>query len=941
MTSSLLALALALPFAFAPLAALMGWRGRQGAAWAAAGAFAASLAMVALFIPAVLAGEAISFELDWAASAGLRISLMLDGLGLLFALLILGIGLLIVLYAAYYMPDDDRLGRFYALLLVFAGAMLGLVLSQNVLALFVFWEMTSIASFLLIAYKYKAHDARLAARMALAVTGGGGLALFAGLMLLAHVAGSFDLRDILARGDLIRSHALYPVILILVLLGAFSKSAQIPLHFWLPNAMAAPTPVSAYLHSATMVKAGIFLLARLHPSLAGSDLWFWVVTSIGAITFVAGAFFALAKHDFKGLLAYSTISHLGLITLLLGLDTPTAMVAALFHTINHAIFKASLFMAAGVIDRECGTRDMRRINGLFARMPWTGALAMVSAGAMAGVPLLNGFLSKEMFFAEAVAVSTLPAWLLPALATLAGIMSVAYSLRFAHDVFFNGEPIDLPREPKDPPRWLLVPIEVLVVLMLALGLAPNIFVSGVLAAAASAALGAPSPEFKLAIWHGFNLPLVMSAVALLGGMGYYALRHSVFRLQERFKLPVTSPVAFERTYDGARRLASRLLAIADNRAPARYALYFVVLLLALASAGWTWTPGARLAGDLAATPPYAADAAGLMVLAFGAVGAVLFHRHALTSLIFVSLTGLLIALVFVRLGAADLALTQLSVEVVTIVLLLAALRYFPSPAADQSRRPSLVVCGGVALAAGAGLSALAYAMLTRPFSTISGFHLQNAVPGGGGTNVVNVILVDFRSYDTFGEIIVLAIAALGVTALLADARLPPSRAFDSLSTDQQPIMLTMLVRPLAPLALAIAAYLFLRGHYLPGGGFVAGLIVAITIMLHFMAGGLDGARRRVPGDFLWLCAAGLLLAAATGTASLFFNQPFLRSAFVYLDPPLLEKFSLASAMVFDLGVLLVVLGSSLALLAAMGDLRRRETASTRLKPPSQESSAWN
>jgi multicomponent K+:H+ antiporter subunit A len=941
MTSSLLALALALPFICAPLAALMSARSRTQAAWTAAAALAASLALVALFIPRVINGETISFEFGWIASAGLSVSLMLDGLGLLFALLILGIGLLIVLYAVYYMPAEDRLGRFFALLLVFAGAMLGLVLSRNVLALFVFWEMTSIASFLLIAYKYKAHDARLAARMALAVTGGGGLALLAGLMLLAHVAGSYDLAEILARGDLIRGHALYPVILTLVLIGAFSKSAQIPLHFWLPNAMAAPTPVSAYLHSATMVKAGIFLLARLHPSLAGSDLWFAVVTGIGAITFVAGAFFALAKHDFKGLLAYSTISHLGLITLLLGLNTPTAMVAALFHTINHAIFKASLFMAAGVIDRECGTRDMRRVNGLFARMPWTGALAMVAAGAMAGVPLLNGFLSKEMFFAEAVAVSTLPGWLLPALATLAGVMSVAYSLRFAHDVFFNGEPVDLPREPKDPPRWLLVPIEILVVLILVLGLAPNIFVSGILAAAASAALGAPSPEFKLAIWHGFNLPLVMSAAALLGGIGYYALRHSVFRLQERFKLPVTSPVAFERIYNGAQRMALRVLAIADNRAPARYVVYFIVLVLTLAGANWAWAPPAALAGNLAATPPYGADAAGFAVLAFGALGAVFFHRRALTSLIFVSLTGLVIALAFVRLGAPDLALTQLSVEVVTIVLLLAALRYFPAPDAPSTRRPSLVVTGALALGAGAGLSALAYAMLTRPFSTISGFHLQNAVPGGGGSNVVNVILVDFRSYDTFGEIMVLAIAALGVTALLADARLAPREARLVLRSDQQPIMLTMLVRPLAPLALAIGAYLFLRGHYLPGGGFIAGLIIAITVMLHYMANGLDGRAPRGRNDFLWLCAAGLLLAAATGLTSLLFNQPFLRSAFIYLDPPVLEKFSLASAMIFDLGVLLVVLGSSLALLAAMGDLRRREAARADMSAERQEGHTWN
>ena len=430
---------------------------------------------------------------------GIDLALRLDGLSLLFAILILGIGVLIVLYAAYYLPQSDRLGRFYGLLLAFAGGMLGMVLSENLIQLVIFWEVTSLSSFLLIAYKHEAHDARISARMALAVTGGGGLALLAGVMLIGSIVGSYDLSVVLTSRDSIRASGLYPVILVLILVGAFTKSAQFPFHFWLPNAMAAPTPVSAYLHSATMVKAGVFLLARLHPVLAGSDLWSSIVFPVGAITLVYGAYLSLLQNDLKGLLAYSTISHLGLITLLFGLDTPMSTIAGVFHIINHAVFKASLFMAAGIVDHECGTRDMRRINGLFKYMPYTAVLGIVAAGAMAGVPLLNGFLSKEMFFAEAIQLPRFGAywWILPVFATMAGVLSVAYSARFIHDVFFGGEPIDLPRQPQEPPRWMRIPVDILVLICLLVGLFPQYTVGNILRLAAGAVLQAPVPYFRL------------------------------------------------------------------------------------------------------------------------------------------------------------------------------------------------------------------------------------------------------------------------------------------------------------------------------------------------------------------------------------------------------------------------------------------------------------
>ncbi|MGB1292738.1 MAG: proton-conducting transporter membrane subunit, partial [Pseudoalteromonas sp.] len=388
-----------------------------------------ALAIAIYHAPAVLSGETIRYSLAWIPALGMEISLRLDGLSLLFIFMILGIGSLVIFYTRYYLSSNDSMPKLYSYLMLFMTAMLGIVMSNNVIQLWLFWELTSISSFLLISYWWHKSEARKGARMALAVTGAGGLALLGGLLLIGDIVGSYNLDTILASRALIQSHELFELALVLVLLGAFTKSAQFPFHFWLPHAMAAPTPVSAYLHSATMVKAGIFLLARFHPALAGNDTWFILVAMTGLATLLVGAYIALFKHDLKGLLAYSTISHLGLITLLLGLDTELATVAAIFHIINHATFKASLFMATGIIDHETGTRDMRKLNGMWRFMPYTATLAMVAAAAMAGVPLLNGFLSKEMFFAETLHQQVLGSmsWLIPVLATLAAAFSVAYS----------------------------------------------------------------------------------------------------------------------------------------------------------------------------------------------------------------------------------------------------------------------------------------------------------------------------------------------------------------------------------------------------------------------------------------------------------------------------------------------------------------------------------
>ncbi|MFH2133719.1 MAG: monovalent cation/H+ antiporter subunit A [Pseudomonadota bacterium] len=920
-TFSLIAI-LAIALTASPLPLLMQRFGRGHAALATVLVMAACLALLFPLVPAVMNGTTLLASLAWLPDWGLALAFRLDGLSLMFSLLILGIGLLVTLYAYYYLPHHDRLGRFYTLLLLFMASMLGVVLSENLLLLVVFWELTSLSSFLLISHKRESYESRLAARIALAVTGGGGLALFAGVLLLGHIVGSFELTQVLAAGEQIRAHALYEIMLVLVLLGVFTKSAQFPFHFWLPQAMAAPTPVSAYLHSATMVKAGVFLLARLYPALAGSDLWFWLVSGTGAVTLLYAAYLAFYRYDFKGLLAYSTISHLGLITLLFGLDTPLSVVAGVFHIINHAIFKASLFMAAGIVDHECGTRDMRRVNGLFKFMPITATLAIVAAGSMAGVPLLNGFLSKEMFFAETVGhpVFDEMSWLLPAFATLAGILAVAYSSRFIHDVFFNGDPVNLPRKPHEPPRWMRAPVEVLVAMCLLVGIFPQWSIAPILNVAAGAVLQQPLPPFHLAIWHGFNAPFMMSLLALAGGIGLYVMRKPLYAFYDRLPT-IHASIVFERTYENLVVIARVLVARLDNGSLQRSLALFFAFVLALG--GWAWWSAPSTAPTVVMQTADAASLIALGILMLAAFGVVSQHSKRLTAIVFTSVIGLIVALVFVRFSAPDLALTQLVVEVVSIVLLLLALYYLPpTPPAEESI-PRIVRDALLALAAGVGLGAASYVLLTSPFDTISGFYLAQAVPGGGGSNVVNVILVDFRGFDTLGEITVLAMVGLAAHTLL-DQLILKAPTHDGegrrWARERHPLFLEMLMRPLLPLALMVSAYIFLRGHNLPGGGFVAGLVTGVALILQYLASGIAFASARLPQRLPLFLAAGLACASGIGAAAWAFGSPFLTTAHGHLTLPLLGDIELASALIFDLGVYLVVVSVVLMVLAELGKL---------------------
>jgi multicomponent K+:H+ antiporter subunit A len=808
------------------------------------------------------------------------------------------------------------------------------------LQLVVFWELTSLTSFLLISFWQHRQDARQGARMALAITGAGGLALLGGVLMLGNMVGSYQLSDVLAAGDLIRGHSLYLPTLILVLLGVFTKSAQFPFHFWLPHAMAAPTPVSAYLHSATMVKAGIFLLARLFPALSGTSEWIWLVSSAGMMTLLIGAYVALFKHDLKGLLAYSTLSHLGLITLLFGFSSQLALVAALFHIINHATFKGSLFMVAGIIDHESGTRDMRKLNGLFRMMPHTAMLAMVAAAAMAGVPLLNGFLSKEMFFEQSLNVSdtALASWTIAVLVTFAATFSVAYSLRFIHDVFFNGEPIDLPKTPHEPPRFMKIPVDILVVICLVVGVAPNLLIGPILAVAVAASLQAPIPEYSLAIWHGFNLPLMMSFIALVLGVLLYSQRQKLFDWHERALYRIDGKRIFDWLLKNT-ILAARIITSVFDRNSLQSAVSWVIgTALLLGLAGFVGFSSALL-GDRELMPVDGVTALMAVALIAASVLTAALHHQRLIALINVGVVGLIISLGFAQFSAPDLALTQLSIEVVTIVLLLLALFFLPQHTPQEHNYVRFVRDGLLSFASAVAVFMLTMAVLTRDLVPISDFFLENAKPGGGGTNVVNVILVDFRGFDTLGEIVVLALAGLSVFSMLKGLSLAaPAHDINGIewSHDPHPPIMQTITRLLFPLMLMVAVFIFLRGHNLPGGGFIAGLIAAVALISQYLANGIEWTNKRLKTDMHTVIAMGLLVAVVTGLVSIGLGYPFLTSAFTYLNWPVVGQFEIASAIAFDLGVFLVVVGVTVMILVELGKLSYNAHVAT-----AKEFRKWN
>ncbi|WP_373356205.1 monovalent cation/H+ antiporter subunit A [Pseudoroseicyclus sp. CXY001] len=925
-----------LPFLGALVPGVMIRAGRNACATFAAIPTALALLMLLTLAPGVMEGQVYQKSFAWFPPLGLSASFFLDGLGLMFAVMILAVGLLITLYARFYLSGEDPMGEFFTYLLLFQGAMLGIVLSDNILMLLVFWELTSLTSFLLIGYWKNLPEGRQGARMALAVTGSGGLAMIGGMLILGEIAGSYELTDILQAGEAIKASPLYLPALLLILAGAFTKSAQFPFHFWLPHAMAAPTPVSAYLHSATMVKAGIFLMARLWPVLAGTELWFYIVATTGLVTMVLGALIALFKDDLKALLAFSTVSHLGLLTLLLGLGTEAGAIAAVFHVFNHLTFKAALFMTAGIVDHATHTRDIKRLGGLLALMPITGAIGILAALSMAGIPLFNGFLSKEMMLEEAShTVWWENAWLVPVLATLGALLSVAYSFRFIFHTFLGRQKDESIDHPHDPPFGMWLPPAVLVVLVVASGLFPA-FVAGPIVDMAASAVTGEEIHTHLALWHGVTPALIMSIIAIVGGLILLAVHRPLDRLWIAAPRP-EAKVIFDRMMTGLVHGSRAVAEGMHNGAVSRYLAVFVVATLASALVAFFGRGLAPVSRPLLPIPPIAVVGWVLMLVA--TLSVILLHRRRFLALVVISICGLMVSIGFVYLSAPDLALTQISVETVTILLLLLALHYLPKTTPTDSSGMRRIRDGIIGIAAGAGVGGLAYAFMRRDVESISDYFLANAYEGGGGHNVVNVILVDFRGYDTYGEIIVLGIAGVIIFALMesllrgrAGKRLRNWTFAADRSRDRHPLMMVVGTRVMMPIALLVGLYIFLRGHNNPGGGFVAGLVFSIALLMQYMASGFAWTMDRQRWEYHSLIGWGVIIAGLTGMGAWIAGLPFLTSAYGYVKWPWIEEFEWASAMFFDLGVFLAVLGAVMLMLYSLSRMARYAGETVNLEP---------
>ena len=847
------------------------------------------------------------FAVDWVPSLGVRLAFALDGLSLTFVLLISGIGALVVVFAGDYMADDSDLGRFFGLLFAFMGAMLGLVLADDLITLFVFWELTSLCSYLLIGYKHEAAKARAAALQALLITGGGGLALLVGFLILGGVADTYALSEILGMGATVKASAAYPAILLLVLLGAWTKSAQWPFHAWLPNAMAAPTPVSAYLHSATMVKAGIYLLARFDPVLGGTALWLWLVTPIGVITMLLGAVLALGQTDLKRVLAYSTLTALGTLVALLGLSFPEAVKAAVVFLIVHSLYKAGLFLVAGAMDHATGTRDIRELSGLRRLMPLTALAALLSGLSMAGLPPLFGFVAKELTYKAKLGFGG-GEMLLPAVAVLANALTVTAAGIVAVRPFIGRSSDAATRARDGTPALLLGPL-VLGAAGLALGLAPYLVGQRLVEPAISAVLGAPF-EIELSLWYGWNTALALSVGTIALGLLVFLRRHSARRAIERAieALPVTA----DSVYGGGLTLLTRTAA-AQTRLLMRGGTS-IHLFVILAVAGLLlWTALAPLTG-LSAPPMPRADwvawiLAALVVLeAIGAVRA----RQQLAGAAALGALGFSVALLFLLAGAPDLATTQFLVETLIVLVLVLVLRRLPATPEPRPGAGRRAGAAAAALAVGGGFTALMLGVVAGPYDpALADFFANASVPDGKGRNIVNVILVDFRALDTLGEVAVLGVAALGVLVLVEGVRpLPADRA-----AWESPI-LDVVDRFLVPLLAGFAVFLLWRGHNEPGGGFIAGLVAAGAVALRVLASGPAAGRALLRFDPRVYVGAGLLLAVVSGLWGPLLGSDFMTG--VWTEVPLPGgPLKLGTPLLFDVGVFSVVVGFSSAVLVKL------------------------
>jgi len=702
----------------------------------------------------------------WIPSLGINLTFRFDGLSLIYLLLISGIGTLISIYAGGYLHGHPQQGRFFALLFFFMGAMLGVVASDNLLALFVFWELTSLSSYLLIGFNHEDKKSRTSALQALLVTFTGGQALLLGFLLIGSTAGTYSFSELLKVPELLRNSAIYLPVLFLVLTGAFTKSAQTPFHFWLPGAMAAPTPVSAYLHSATMVTAGVFLLARLSPVLGGTPIWFWSLTMAGLLTMLTGAVLAVAQTDLKRLLAYTTVSALGTMVLLLGLGSELAAIAAVAFLLVHSLYKGSLFMVAGAVDHETHTRDVTRLGGLFREMPVTAAAAGLAALAMCGVPPVLGFIAKELLYQAKLELGG-PGWVLAGLGVIANALIFAVALIVGVRPFVGGKGTP-PKHPHEAPPSLWFGPLMLALLGLFLGLLPMLIDKPLLTPAASAVLGT-NVTAHLHLWHGITPMLLLSAVTVALGFAFYKARRALRTL--RGWLAPIARLGPERVYELL--VYSVLPRIADSQTrffQHGYLRYYVMTVMAAAASAVLLGLSRLPSWDLGLVwRPFAWYELLICVGIFASGIVAILVRGRIAAVVVLGIIGYSIALIFALYGAPDLAITQFLVETLILIFLVLVLYHLPASKPMSSfsakvRDLFLSVLVGIAIT----LVVLKCLSLS-PSDHLPKFFVENA-PAAQGRNVVNVILVDFRALDTFGEITVLAAAALGVYGVVRFSR---------------------------------------------------------------------------------------------------------------------------------------------------------------------------
>ena len=772
----MLFIAILIPFAFALLLAFIGKHLGEKI-----GYFALSIPVLVFSyfvcqIPAVYAGNGASVFFQWLPRFGINVSLSLNGLSLLFALIISGIGCLVFWYSIGYLSAKERLVNFYCFLLIFMGSMLGVVTAKNLIMIYLFWELTSFSSFLLIGYWYEQQRPRYGAQKALFITVIGGFCIFAAFVLLHMLTGTMEISEIAAQRELVQGSALYPIITILILLGAFTKSAQVPFHIWLPDAMEAPTPISCYLHSATMVKAGIYLIVLMTGILGGTTLWFGVVFSVGISSLIWGAYRALKQTDLKAILANSTISQLGMIIAMLGFGSQGAIAAALFHLINHSAFKGSLFLVTGMVDHATGTRDIRRLRGLAKAMPITAVFAAFGTLAMAGLPPFNGFLSKELFFESSLsavggnlAFLQSFAWLAPVLAVLGSIFTFVYCMVILFKVFFGDDiPEDLPHHPHEPGLMMLIPTGLLASLTLVIAFFPNLLAEYILEPAMLAVTG-QHISLHFAFWHGFNMPLLMTIIVITVGL-------LIFNKLEPFKKAINAMpklISANDIYDkiiphnGLTHSAGHLTDFYMTKRLQDYVAFSTGFFI-LAVLGTILARNALQLdlSQMATVSPFEVVWALSIVAAAIAVGK---SQRRIPAIFALGIIGYSVSFFFVIFRAPDLALTQLLVETISLVLFFLAFRYLPKAFAYKafSKKRKYI---NILISLLTGITVMLITLIghsNKLSPSIADYYIENAKTLGGGNNIVNVILVDFRGLDTMGEISVIALASIGVFVLIS------------------------------------------------------------------------------------------------------------------------------------------------------------------------------